>query len=195
MSYLCYTPIPEAAWLYTGLHTVPVGLFALAGQHPMEAYFPKDMLEELLNSNEREAEPAAALPAPTDGSAPNGEATQDANPPEDAPPSSETRFDVCHAIQYTPWSPTQSDTRAEYQLVGTCKTLREANWLAMKEVYEKYGELAHVGRALWFPPRPNWLRKTGDRSWPNTWKIEDGQLSFSVVNSKLQYTLRGRSTS
>lgn len=171
---------------------MPAGPFTTSEKCTMEAYFPKEMLEELLNSSEQEAEPAAAPSAPAGGSAPSGEAAQDANAPADAPPSSEARFDVCHAIQYTPWAPTQIDTRAEYQLVGTCKTLREANGLAMKEVYEKYGELAHVGRALWFPPNPNWLRKAGDRSWPNTWKIEDGQLSFSVVNSKLHYTLRGQ---
>jgi hypothetical protein len=98
---------------------------------------------------------------------------------------------VVHTIQFTPWSPTPWDQQTESQVVGKCNTLREANELAIKEVYEKYGGLAHVGRALLHPPNPGWIRKAGTGTWPNTWNLANGRLSFEVVNSKLQYTLKG----
>ncbi|KAI1192126.1 hypothetical protein F5B17DRAFT_1106 [Nemania serpens] len=180
MSYFFYTPTPEATSFYTVLHTVPAGYFPPAEKHTMEAYFPKEMLDELSNLSERKADPA-----------PKGGAAQDTNPQANASPQQEVRFDVCHSVQYAPWSPTPNDVRSEFQVIGKCKTLREANQLAMREVYEKYGGLAHFGMLPWSPPNRKWLRKAGDRSWPNTWKIEDGQLSFSVVNSKLQFTLKG----
>ncbi|KAI0874641.1 hypothetical protein GGS24DRAFT_516348 [Hypoxylon argillaceum] len=159
-------------------------------------------------ANEDAGSPVAAPPA----AAPPTEAPMPAAPPAEAPPATaapqgaappagvpppeilqaEARYSVVHIIQYSPWSPTPVDERVESCVIGTCRTRREANELAMKEVYEKYGELAHLDRGPWDPPSPTWLRKAGAGAWPNTWKIDDGLLTFSLVNSKLHYTLTGK---
>ncbi|KAI1815187.1 hypothetical protein GGS20DRAFT_544779 [Poronia punctata] len=107
------------------------------------------------------------------------------------------RFDVLHTINYTPWSPTPGDRRSELRMVGSSYSLSEANKMAMKEVYDKYGGLAHVTRGPLQPPDSSWIRKstgTGVEKWPNTWKMDGGLLSFSVVHSKLQYTIEGKVT-
>ncbi|KAI1113501.1 hypothetical protein F5Y14DRAFT_417920 [Nemania sp. NC0429] len=168
--------------------------------HPMEAFFPREMLAELSSTSQQEAQPTAAPPAPPASSASDrrvrfaldGQAAQDANPQADTPPREEVRFEVWHHIQYAPWAPTPADARTESQCLGTYSALSEANKRAVLEVYEKYGGLAQQGGAApSFPPNPNWLRNASDRSWPNTWKIEGGQLEFSLVISKLHSTLNG----
>jgi hypothetical protein len=200
----------EGAWSYTPLHLAPAGYCGVAEEYTMASYFPQEMLYELWCSYNSIPPELVTAPAPPTNnsapsaaaeSAPNSDANQDTNPQPDVPPvnlppagplPAETRYSVVHIVQYSPWSPTPGDERAESQIIGTFKTSHEANELAMKEVYEKYGQLAHVGRAAWDPPNPTWLRKAGAGAWPNTWKIEDGLLSFSLVSSRLHYTLKGR---
>ncbi|KAJ8126258.1 hypothetical protein O1611_g7382 [Lasiodiplodia mahajangana] len=201
----------QAAWSYNSEFGAPTP------NHPMASYFPQDMLYELWCSYNTPPGPTNTAPTqPTSGPipseenpVPNAEANQEAGPPAGAPPPDipptstppavaspaavppiMTYFSVVHTVQYSPWSPTLGDGRAESVVIGTCGTLHEANELAMKEVYEKYGNLAHIRRAAWDPPSPTWLRKAGSGQWPNTWKIEDGKLSFSLVNMLLQYPPR-----
>ncbi|KAI1820408.1 hypothetical protein F4861DRAFT_545728 [Xylaria intraflava] len=167
-------------------------------EYPMELYFPQELFYELWRSDS-----TAAAPTTNDATSGSGENTADAsdhdNKTSDGDKSEESnaaaaqkepRFDVVHTIRYTPWAPTPNSLRTESQVVGTCRTIREANDLVLKEVYEKYGGLAHMSMVQ--PPNPSWIRRAAaGGTWPSTWKMEDGCLSFVVVNSKLQYTLKG----
>ncbi|KAI0098276.1 hypothetical protein GGR51DRAFT_577120 [Nemania sp. FL0031] len=180
----------QAPWLYTANFGAP------AQNHPMASYFPQDMLYELWRSYNTPPEPPTAPAPPPAVPAPNGEntmpsagANQDDGPPEIPPtntpppamPPVMAHYSVVHTVQYSPWSPTLGDERAESVVIGTCGTLYEANELAMKEVYEKYGNLAHIGRAAWDPPSPTWLRKAGTGRWPNTWKIEEVYSQYPLM--------------
>ncbi|KAI3318271.1 hypothetical protein HD806DRAFT_540352 [Xylariaceae sp. AK1471] len=145
---------------------------------------------------------AASAPAPTPAAPESNPQENAANPPATPNADAEatvaipaTKYNVYHIIYYYPWAPTPKDERAEYQIIGKYENLREANERAVKEVYEKYGGLAHAGRAHLQPPNSGWIRKVagrGTETWPNTWNVEDGRLNFHLVVSKLQYTLKGQ---
>jgi len=127
---------------------------------------------------------------------PGPETNAETNAAAEVPPP-KPQFDILHTIKYYPWSPVPGDERTELNVIASTENLREANELAIKEVYEKYGGLAHVVRGPFNLPNTEWIRKAGTRTgigaWPNTWKVDNsGCLSFSVVNSKLQYTLEGK---
>ncbi|KAI8629488.1 hypothetical protein F5Y19DRAFT_484858 [Xylariaceae sp. FL1651] len=170
--------------------------------NPAPGQAPPALQSSAANS-EASHEPNVEADAEADSAA-NAEANQNANtPPTDTeadqnahPPSAQpvSRFDVCHSIHYTPWAPTPADARSENWIVGSHNNLREANDRALQEVFEKYGGLAHRGRAFTDPPDPRWIRKASGGAtviepWPNTWELrEDGSLRFKVVNNNLYYS-------
>lgn len=209
MSYLYYIPTP-IFWVPTTQPLYSVYLPVRSNTMELSSYFPQEMLNELgqlnnHNNNITESGPnttadtvAAASTTATAGADanPGGLANQDNAEQATATQQGQeaTRFEVVHKIEYNPWNPTPANIWHQTNVVGTCATLREANQLAMQEVCQKYGELAHVGRNPVLPVNRDWLHR-GTREagrWPNTWDIVDGRLRFAVINSRLHWTVRAQ---
>ncbi|KAI0866657.1 hypothetical protein F4860DRAFT_523898 [Xylaria cubensis] len=66
-------------------------------------------------------------------------------------------------------------------IVGRNMPLYEANYRAKMEVCEYHRERAHVDGDFSAPPNSDWIRKAGTTDWPITWKVENGQLKFSLI--------------
>ncbi|GAP86331.1 hypothetical protein SAMD00023353_1800790 [Rosellinia necatrix] len=201
MSYYWYYGAPVAYY-------APANPYATGAGHPLESYFPQEMHDELKQLNgdaeaEQTAAPnTAASAGGAQGDAANEDATSTASTaktasapapaPAPAPEITNACFEVVHSVRYTPPSPFPGDERTESHSLGKFGTAREANERAMKEVYDKYGGLAHAGKPSWMPPNSDWLHRAGGREdWPDTWKLVDGRLGFSVICSKLDWTLKG----
>ncbi|KAI1174588.1 hypothetical protein F4777DRAFT_599340 [Nemania sp. FL0916] len=177
--------------------------------HPLRSYFPQQLLDELSrltdgmevlgSPNGRDSTGASSSrnrsqPAADSSSMVLVEYHPPSNPPADRTPSLPIScwFEVIHSTRYVPLVPLPWYERTETQIVGTCHTLQEANSLAMKELREKYGGFAHIGRPAYHPPYSDWLHRAGTGSRSNTWQLKDGMLSFSVVYNRQQRAHRDR---